>query len=255
MLQFVVIKVSKDNNLMYLFYTKEIAFSVDSTNPNLLLECLQRKFTNTFYLPEEISNLPKIDIPRKLIYSFTTHHHFDHSGGDKLLKELLPDILQLNATNLNKKTEREIYEKTGVTIECIRTPCHTQDSICILINNKFMCTGDTIFYLGCGCFFEGTPKDMLNCINSIKKYDDHILLLYGHNYKDRNLEFIKKECPNLNRECQNLNRECQNLEFIKNERIFLTLKEEKQYNPFFQVKNEKEMGELRTKKNNFKSSF
>ncbi|WUR04291.1 hydroxyacylglutathione hydrolase [Vairimorpha necatrix] len=229
-IKFVAIRVSEDENLMYLFYTDKIAFSVDSTRPHLLLDCLQRTFDNIFYLPEEIEDLPKRE-PRKLLYSFTTHHHEDHSKGDRILKDLVPDIIQDNNTVLIG----------DIRVECIKTPCHTRDSICILVDNKYMCTGDTIFYLGTGCFFEGTPGDMMKCINKISEYDEDILLLYGHNYKKRNLDFIRKECPHIKHK--------------ETERIFLTIKEEKKENPFFLVKNEKELGNLRTKKDNFNKSI
>lgn len=229
-IKFIALKVSEDNNLMYFFYTQDFAFTVDATNPEILLECLKKEFTKEYYLPEEIQNLSNIPIPRKLLYSFTTHHHFDHSSGDKRLKEIFPDIKQI-------KGEEKDINIQGIVVKCFKTPCHTRDSICILINNKYMCTGDTIFYLGCGWFTEGTPKDMLAAINKIKQYDNNIIMLYGHNYKEKNLIFIRSECQYINH--------------VEDDRIFLTLGEEKKENPFFLLKNEEEMGSLREKKNKF----
>ncbi|KAK6089353.1 hypothetical protein P3W45_001676 [Vairimorpha bombi] len=231
-MNFISIRVSDDNNLMYLFYTSEIAFSVDSTDPHLLIESLDKSFTREYYLPHEIRNLPVLETTRKLIYSFTTHHHFDHSSGDNLLRDLIPDIIQIKGEGSDKK-----YDVSGIPVQAISTPCHTRDSTCYLVDNKYLCTGDTIFYLGCGRFFEGDAKDMLESIRKIKKLNNNLILLYGHDYRESNRAFIKY----ISKE-----------EIPKDERIWLTLGEEKKFNPFFLVETEEEMRDLRERKNNFR---
>lgn len=234
-MKFISIKVSNDNNLMYLFYTSEIAFSVDSTNPYILIKCLDKSFDKEYYLPEEIEDLPKINTSRKLLYSFTTHHHLDHSSGDKLLKKLVPFIIQINGEYIDQN-----YNISGISVQAFSIPCHTRDSTCYLIDDKYLCTGDTIFYLGCGKFFEGDGGDMLNNINKIKKFKDDILLLYGHDYRKSNISFIINNDIPLVKKSEIA---------YKEDKIFLTLEEEKKLNPFFLVKNKKEMQNLRDLKN------
>lgn len=74
----------------------------------------------------------------------------------------------------------------SITVKAIYTPCHTQDSICWLMedeSDKVVFTGDTLFTGGyknsrlqiklrtsliataCGRFFEGTPEEMHKALN------------------------------------------------------------------------------------------
>ena len=73
----------------------------------------------------------------------------------------------------------------GISVKALHTPCHTQDSICWLMedgNERVVFTGDTLFIggmyceklyrrflsirsLGCGRFFEGTAADMHTALN------------------------------------------------------------------------------------------
>ena len=55
-----------------------------------------------------------------------------------------------------------------IAVKGLRTPCHTQDSICWFLqdgDDRVVFTGDTLFHGGCGKFFEGTGAEMHQALN------------------------------------------------------------------------------------------
>lgn len=111
----------------------------------------------------------------KLTHILNTHHHADHTGGNKALKALY------NATIVGAFIDKEripgidIELKDGDTyqlgsVECtvFETPGHTSGHISFYLpGSKALFPGDTLFSLGCGRLFEGTPAQMWN---SLSKY-------------------------------------------------------------------------------------
>ena len=86
-------------------------------------------------------------------------------------------------------------------------------------NKNYVATGDFLFKLGCGKFFEGNAKMFVNSLDYlISKINKDALLLYGHDYFETNRRFTEKFYPVQG--CEN---------------YFLTLREEEQFNPFFRV--------------------
>jgi glyoxylase-like metal-dependent hydrolase (beta-lactamase superfamily II) len=127
----------------------------------------------------------------KVKYIINTHCHFDHSGGNKKLKELtgaqllihekekpILDRMDTSASlwgfYVDKSPEPDGYLKDGdviklgnINIEVIHTPGHSPGGICLKIGNKVI-TGDTLFAGGIGrTDFPGGDYDIL--IKSIKE--------------------------------------------------------------------------------------
>lgn len=243
-LDFISIRVQEDN-LMYLFFDETSAFSFDASSPKAILHALSCDFQKQNYTEDEIYQL-KPSKNRKLLYSFTTHSHFDHNGGDAELKKLYPTINMVNFSNYKNFDNFNISKFEVIPIE---TPCHTLDSLCYLVKNtltnkSYTVTGDFIFKLGCGKFFEGNAAMFIDSLNKlISKLDKSTLLLYGHDYYIANRKFTE-QFYSIN-DCEN---------------FFLTLEEEQKYNPFFKAMNseiiegekEERIDKLRKLKNNFK---
>lgn len=242
-MKFIAILVREDN-LMYFFYNDKKAFSVDSFDSEAIIHALSCDFDKTLYTAEEIMNIKQNRKKRDLVYALTTHSHYDHAGGNANLKKLSPTTEFLQNDNFeNLKT----VQIEGTEITCIKTPCHTKCSVCFYVrieNLNYLLTGDFIFKLGCGKFFEGNSRDFLNSLNLILKIcPDDTVLLYGHDYYKTNRKFAEKYLKIEN--CEN---------------YFLTLREEKKYNPFInyeaveiQGSPEEKIAILREEKNNFKS--
>ncbi|KAG0679274.1 hypothetical protein C6P41_003097 [Kluyveromyces marxianus] len=109
-----------------------------------------------------------------------THHHYDHAGGNvttlAALKEKGCNVSHVIAGSQRSPIANEIPDNLHETslgklkILCIRTPCHTQDSICYYVQDtetgeQAIFTGDTLFTGGCGRFFEGTAEEMDKALN------------------------------------------------------------------------------------------
>lgn len=243
-LRFVAVVVGRDN-YMYLFYNDDSAFCVDPTDAEVVLRLLGMEFDKQVYTREEIVGMKEGRGRRTLVYSFTTHRHLDHSGGNARLRELSPNTTQVSGFDGEVCECGDKFYLDKVEIECIFTPCHTQNSFCYYVGGEYLVTGDTLFFLGCGRFFEGTPMDMIQAIEKIKNRVNHqAVLLYGHDYNEQDTRFAEQflHIP----------------EEIRGKR-FLMLHEEIRYNPFFNLgmvgmegSGEDVMEKLRRKKDNFR---
>lgn len=220
-----------EDNLTHIFHNAEYAIVFDPSEFRYVKDALGRELDKSFYYKNEISAL-KGHKTRKLLYSFITHHHLDHSGGNQEAAEICQNVLIARATRAADGAYGSgvfdegliAIKELGMQIECISTPCHTMDSHCFLIKGDEKCyllTGDTVFYLGVGMFFEGTGAMMGECIFKLKsRVPDEALVLYGHDYRARNIPFVEMHWEVG--------------ESVKRRR-FLRFEEEKALNPFFNL--------------------
>ena len=70
----------------------------------------------------------------KLTKVLTTHHHWDHSGGNQELDKLIPGLEFYGGDDrvpalTCKVNHGNVIEMDGVRIECLYTPGHTQGHI------------------------------------------------------------------------------------------------------------------------------
>ncbi|TFK54829.1 Metallo-hydrolase/oxidoreductase [Heliocybe sulcata] len=97
-------------------------------------------------------------------------------------------------TNLVK--DKDEFKVDSVSVKCLATPCHTQDSICFYVTDSSshpggVFTGDTLFIAGCGRFFEGTGDEMHRALTYLGTLPDKTVMLNGHEYTKSNLAFAK----------------------------------------------------------------
>ncbi|MCL5260671.1 MAG: hydroxyacylglutathione hydrolase family protein [Gammaproteobacteria bacterium] len=86
------------------------------------------------------------ELKLKIKFLINTHSHFDHINGNECIltnsKATLAHAKPAeNALLLQDGSELKLGE---LVLKIIATPGHTQDSICILVENKLI-TGDTLF--------------------------------------------------------------------------------------------------------------
>ncbi len=124
----------------------------------------------------------------KAVYIMNTHHHTDHTIGNRDLKAAYTlKVIAHKLSKTNKDIEvadGDIVTINGVVIKIIHTPGHTPDSICLLVENKLL-TGDTLFVGECGRtdLPGGSSEDMYESLfHKLLKLDDAIEVYPGHDY-------------------------------------------------------------------------
>ncbi|KAG1676015.1 Hydroxyacylglutathione hydrolase, mitochondrial [Nymphon striatum] len=178
----------------------------------------------------------------------TTHHHWDHSGGNTELAKLFKNKLQFYGGDSripetsHQLKDKDTFKIGSLNVECFATPCHTTGHLCYYVNaeNKpsAVFTGDTLFVGGCGRFFEGTADQMNYALNEVlANLPDETKVYCGHEYTVNNLKYALHVEP----ENQVIK---DKLSWAKAQRdnkettIPSTIGEEKTYNPFMRVNKE-----------------
>jgi hydroxyacylglutathione hydrolase len=133
-------------------------------------------------------------------FIINTHSHFDHVlGNEQVVKTTGAKIIQHKASPLKKDIEVNDDEsiKFGDSqIKTIYTPGHSGDSICLVINDKIILTGDTLFVGSCGRIdLPGSdPVQMYYSIyNKLINLDENLIVYPGHHYGSTKTSTLRDE--------------------------------------------------------------
>ncbi|MBW3096530.1 hydroxyacylglutathione hydrolase [Pseudohoeflea coraliihabitans] len=126
-----------------------------------------------------------------------THHHPDHVEGIPLIRQKLdpkvvgPEPEAGRIAGLDETYgEGDSFTFSGRQVEIFHTPGHTLGHICYHIpSEKLLFAGDTLFALGCGRLFEGTPADMWSSLQKLMALPDDTTIYCGHEYTLANARF------------------------------------------------------------------
>ena len=132
-----------------------------------------------------------------LTHIFITHHHADHTEGLADLKTAY------NATVLGPKIDSAVsnlydmqlgdgdhFEFAGRRFDVLTTPGHTLDMINFYsADDQLICTGDTLFVLGCGRIFEGNAAMMWTSLEKLMALPDETAVYCAHEYTQANAAF------------------------------------------------------------------
>lgn len=123
-----------------------------------------------------------------------THHHWDHIDGLPELHARWPDvpIFAPDDPRIPIATQR-VSDGDAVEIgpwrfEVIAVPGHTQTLVAYHGEGLLFC-GDSMFSLGCGRLFEGTPAQMLASLDRLAALPADTLLCCTHEYTAANARF------------------------------------------------------------------
>lgn len=183
----------------------------------------------------------------RLKFVLTTHHHWDHAGGNDKIKQLVPGIKVYggsvdNVRGCTDKVENGDKLSLGadVNVLSLHTPCHTKGHISYYVTGKeeedsAVFTGDTLFVAGCGKFFEGTAEQMYQslCV-TLGSLPKPTRVYCGHEYTVKNLQFAQTVEPENGRIKEKLSW-AQHQRQVGLPTIPSTIEEEMETNPFMRV--------------------
>jgi hydroxyacylglutathione hydrolase len=188
---------------------------------------------------------------------WNTHHHWDHTGGNLAIKQATGCTISAPAAEdikgrdfaLEEGSELRIGEAIGRTMEI---PGHTLGHVALVFDRPRMAfVGDTLFAMGCGRLFEGTPQQMHHSLQRIAALPEDTALYCGHEYTLANARFaIHAEPENIA-----IRSRLDEVEALR-ERGQITLPtsvaQERETNPFVRATNWQEFARLRTEKDSFR---
>jgi len=130
----------------------------------------------------------------KITQIWNTHWHPDHAGGNAAIKAATGcSIVGPKGEAAKIPTlERQVVEgdtvKLGaVTAGVLETPGHTAGHIVYhLPEHAIAFVGDTLFALGCGRLFEGSPQQMWTSLGKLRALPDNTTVYCAHEYTQKN---------------------------------------------------------------------
>jgi hydroxyacylglutathione hydrolase len=188
---------------------------------------------------------------------WNTHHHWDHSGGTVAMKEATGCTIFGPAAEdipgrdvaLSEGSELQIGDHVGRAMEI---PGHTLGHVALVFDDAGIAfVGDTLFAMGCGRLFEGTPQQMFRSLQRIAELPDDTRLYCGHEYTLANARFAAHAEP-ANEAVSSRLDAVQKLRESGRITLPTTVAEERATNPFVRASTWEEFARLRAAKDSFR---
>jgi hydroxyacylglutathione hydrolase len=178
----------------------------------------------------------------KLDWILSTHHHQDHTGGNLELKrrtgcrvagpagerDAIPGIdLELH--------DGDRFRLGSAEALVLETPGHTRGHISYWFESAAaVFSADTLFALGCGRVFEGSPQQMWASLQKLARLPAETAVYCGHEYTQSNARFARTVDP-TNRELERRSGEIDRLRAAGKPTIPSTIGAERATNPFLRA--------------------
>ena len=186
-----------------------------------------------------------------------THWHADHTAGNAAIQTATRcQIVGPEEVRRIAPLDRVIKGGDTVmlgetTFEVTDTPGHTLGHIVYrAVADDIAFVGDTLFPLGCGRLFEGSPEQMWSSLSAIAAWPDATVLYGAHEYTSANARFALSidDRPEMKDHAEMI--------FAMRERGEptepTTLAIEKQFNPFLRAQDAADFAARRAAKDSFK---
>ena len=130
-----------------------------------------------------------------------THHHADHTGGvQQLVAETGAAVYGPEDQRMGDLTSSLADGETlelpalGLSFQVMEVPGHTSSHIAFYGHGSLFC-GDTLFSVGCGRMFEGTPQQMQASLDRIAELPPETRVFCAHEYTLSNCDFARAVEP------------------------------------------------------------
>jgi hydroxyacylglutathione hydrolase len=175
----------------------------------------------------------------RLTHILNTHHHPDHTGGNAELKAefgarvIGPGKDRARIPALDEGVEESSAVALGShRAHVLEIPAHTRAHIAFVFEeDDAVFTGDTLFAMGCGRLFEGTPEMMWRSLSKLMTLPDSMRVYCGHEYTWNNGRFALTLEPG-NPDLAERMREIEKLRAAGSPTVPSTIGLEKRTNPF-----------------------
>ena len=132
-----------------------------------------------------------------LTHILNTHHHGDHTGGNLDLKRATGCTIVGNAADAARIPGIDVRVEDGDTValgeqtaKVFDVSGHTVGHIAYWFEESAaVFCGDTLFSLGCGRLFEGTPEQMWTSLRKLRDLPDRTRVYCAHEYTQANADF------------------------------------------------------------------
>jgi len=217
----------------------------------------------------------------KLAAILVTHHHADHIGGVVALKAQF-DIPVYGPraeagkieglTHLLDDTDRVSIDALNLHFDVLAVPGHTLGHVAYYsARQDWLFCGDTLFAVGCGRLFEGTPAQMYASLQKLAQLPPQTHVFCAHEYTLSNLAFAHAVEPGNSAIAAEIER-VKDLRAQRQPSVPSTISRERAINPFLRCDQtetarstcehaQKDFGdpvavfaELRRRKDNFRTS-
>lgn len=130
-----------------------------------------------------------------------THHHDDHIGGAAELSHRHGAVIHAPHDERIPTADHRVGEGDTVALQrpalhlrVLEIPGHTRSHVAYYGHGMLFC-GDTLFSLGCGRLFEGSPAQMLSSLDRLGALPEDTLVCCAHEYTRANAAFARTVEP------------------------------------------------------------
>jgi hydroxyacylglutathione hydrolase len=189
---------------------------------------------------------------------WNTHWHPDHTGGNLAVKAATGCTISAPAVNAIAGRDVALADGSDIRLgqrrgRVIAIPGHTLDHIALVFDeDRVAFVGDTLFAMGCGRLFEGTPEQMFASLSRLVALPDDTKLYCGHEYTLANARFAAHAEPDNPAIAERL-AQVQELRSADKITLPTTVALERATNPFVRAADWQELARLRADKDGFRS--
>jgi hydroxyacylglutathione hydrolase len=189
---------------------------------------------------------------------WNTHWHPDHTGGNLAIKAATGARISGPAAEnipgsdvaLKEGDEVRLGDHVGRVIE---VPGHTLGHVALIFDGERVAfVGDTLFAMGCGRLFEGTPEQMYRSLQRLTALPPETRLYCAHEYTLSNARFAVHAAPGDAAIAERL----AEVEALRDEgrmTVPTTVAQERETNVFVRAADPEEFARLRRDKDSFRS--